>query len=76
MTDVNAYKRDADGNHLLTPTGGLIDNPYSVQEFIVYQPTVTPEPATVFLLGTGLAGMGGMAWRRRKKQSEGGEETT
>lgn len=30
--------------------------------------TVTPEPGTVFLLGTGLLGLTGAAWRRRKKE--------
>ena len=70
VTDVNAYKRDAAGNYLRDSYGQLIDNPNSVQEFIMYHPTVTPEPATVFLLGTGLAGMGTMAWRRRRKKTE------
>jgi hypothetical protein len=33
-------------------------------------PTVTPEPASLSLMGTGLAGVLGMGFRRRRKQSK------
>jgi len=49
------------------------DNPNSVQEFIIYDDTFnpnvvpTPEPATLMLVATGIAGIAGVRIRRRKK---------
>ena len=43
--------------------------PFSPGSFLGHSLTV-PEPSTVILLGTGLVGIGYMAWRRKKKESE------
>jgi hypothetical protein len=44
-------------------------NVSTAQEFIIRTPTVVPEPGTLFLLGSGLAGMGIAGLRRRRRNN-------
>jgi hypothetical protein len=60
--------------YVVTPTD--IDNPYSSQEFLIMQPTVTPEPATIILTGSGLLGLLPFARKRRKKANQEGAQSS
>lgn len=48
----------------------LVSNGDDIQHWD-YTYSVTPEPVTMALLGTGLFGVGGAAWRRRRKEGAG-----
>jgi hypothetical protein len=49
--------------------GSDVNEPPTVFLEGVNTPPVVPEPATLSLLGSGLLGLGGIAWRRRKKRN-------
>jgi hypothetical protein len=57
------YGYNSNGSGLNFTVDGANITPYNQ----VYGVTSTSEPATLFLLGSGLAGLGGTAWRRHRR---------
>ena len=49
---------------LVIGTGTFNDGSYDLS----FTSTVVPEPSTLLLLGSSLAGLGGFAWRRQRRK--------
>ena len=57
----------AGGEINLGPQTDIFDQPYVQIDNLHVALAVVPEPATVLLLGSGLAAIGALGWRRRRQ---------